>query len=130
MKSDYVAEPTNNLFASVISLFASSGTLVCCALPALLVAIGAGASLSSLISFFPDIVWLSENKAVVFMFAGLMLSLSGYLQWRGRNAPCPLDIKLRENCLRTRQLSLRIYLGSVGVFLLGGWFAFVQPWLM
>lgn len=130
MKSNEVAEPTNNLFASVLSLFASSGTLVCCALPALLVTIGAGASLSSLISFFPDIVWLSENKAVVFIFAGLMLSLSGYLQWRARNAPCPLDRKLRENCLRTRQISLRIYLGSVGVFLFGGWFAFVQPWLM
>lgn len=130
MKSNDVAEPTNNLFASVLSLFASSGTLVCCALPALLVTIGAGASLSSLISFFPDIVWLSENKAVVFIFAGLILSLSGYLQWRARNAPCPLDRKLRENCLRTRQISLRIYLGSVGVFLFGGWFAFVQPWLM
>lgn len=129
MKTDEFAEPSNNLFASVLSLFASSGTLVCCALPALLVTIGAGASLSSLISFFPDIVWLSENKAVVFIFAGLMLSLSGFLQWRARNAPCPLDSKLRENCLRTRQISLRIYLGSVGVFLLGGWFAFIQPLL-
>lgn len=130
MKPSDAAEPANNLFASMLSLFASSGTLVCCAIPALLVAIGAGASLSSLISFFPNIVWLSENKYAVFIFAGLMLSLSGYLQWRARNAPCPLDSKLRENCLRTRQFSLRIYLFSVVIFLFGGWFAFVQPWLM
>ena len=130
MSQNDAAESGNHLFSSVVSLFASSSTLLCCALPALLVAIGAGASLSALISFFPKLVWISENKSAVFIFAGLMLSASAYLQWRGRNAPCPLDSKLRENCLRTRQISLRIYLVSVAVFLLGGWFAFIQPWLM
>ena len=41
---------------SFLSLFTSTGTILCCALPALLVTIGAGAALSSLISTFPQIV--------------------------------------------------------------------------
>ena len=56
MSADGVAESRVSLWSSVLSLFASSGTLVCCALPALLVALGAGAALSSLVSVFPQVV--------------------------------------------------------------------------
>jgi hypothetical protein len=38
------------------ALLASSGTLICCALPALLVAVGAVAALSSLVSAVPQLV--------------------------------------------------------------------------
>ncbi len=116
-------------WSSWFALFASSGTLICCALPALLVALGAGAALSSLVSVVPGLVWISEYKAIVFGFAGLMLAASGVLQWKNRFAPCPVDPALRQACLRTRKTSARIYLVSVGVFLLGGWFAFIQPLL-
>ena len=110
-----------------LALFASSGTLICCALPALLVAVGAGAALSSLVSAVPGIVWVSEYKAEVFAFAGLMLVASGVAQWRNRFAPCPVDPALRDACLRTRKASARIYLASLAVYAVGGWFAFVQP---
>ena len=115
------------LAASVLSLFASSGTLICCALPALLVALGAGAALSSLVAVFPGIVWVSEYKEIVFGFAGLMLSGGGLAQWLARSAPCPVDPILRRACLQTRRLSLWLYLLSVALFAAGGWFAFVQP---
>lgn len=117
------------LAASVLSLFASSGTLVCCALPALLVALGAGATLSSLVAVFPGIVWVSEYKEIVFGAAGLMLSVGGLAQWRARSAPCPVDPILRRACLRTRRASALLYFFSVGLFAIGGWFAFVQPLL-
>lgn len=117
------------LLASVLSLFASGSTLVCCAIPALLVALGAGAVLSTLVSVFPQIVWLSENKALVFGLATAMLLVSGVLQWRNRHAPCPTDPALRDACLRTRKLSRRVYALSVLLLAVGGWFAFVQPWL-
>ncbi len=116
-------------WTALASLFATSSTLVCCAIPALLVALGAGAALSSLVSVFPQIVWLSENKLLVFGFAGLMMAVSGLLQWQNRNAPCPIDPALRDACLRTRKASIRLYLGSVALYLTGGWFAFVQPLL-
>lgn len=116
-------------WSSWFALFASSGTLICCALPALLVAIGAGAALSSLVATVPGLVWISEYKEVVFGFAGLMLGISGVMQWQNRFAPCPADPVLRQACMRTRKVSLRIYLLSLAVFLAGGWFAFVQPLL-
>jgi hypothetical protein len=116
--------------ASVLSLFASGGTLVCCALPALLVALGAGATLSSLISVFPQLVWLSEYKVEVFSFATMMLVLSGFMQWRVRSLPCPVDPVLAAVCTQTRKISFSVYVVSVLIYLIGGFFAFIAPKLI
>ena len=109
------------------SLFTSTGTLICCALPALLVTLGAGAALSTLVAYVPGLVWISEYKELVFGLAGLMLVASGWLQWRSRFAPCPLDPALRNACLRARKTSQRVYWASVAIYAVGGWFAFIQP---
>ena len=113
-----------------LSLFTSTGTLICCALPALLVALGAGAALSTLISAVPGLVWISEYKEAVFVFAGIMLTVSGWLQWRSRFAPCPGDAAQRNACLRTRRSSALVYGASVVVFMVGGFFAFIFPLLL
>ena len=115
---------------SYLSLFTSGGTLICCALPALLVGLGAGAVMVSLVSSVPQIVWFSEHKLGVFIFAGVMLSISGFLQWKARSLPCPSDKTLAELCHKTRVNSLRVYNFSVTVFLIGGFMAFVAPWLI
>lgn len=127
MIPEKIIAPKSNLLTSVATLFASSSTLICCAIPALLVALGAGATLSTFISIFPKIVWISEHKVEVFIFAGVMLYISGYMQWRGRFAPCPTDPVLRDACMRTRKASLIVYSLSLLLYLIGGWFAFVQP---
>lgn len=129
MSADGLAESRGSLWSSIASLFATSSTLVCCAIPALLVALGAGAALSSLVAVFPQVVWLSEHKEAVFVLAGVLMAASGALQWRNRTAPCPTDPALRNACLRTRKLSFRLYGVSAALYLVGGWFAFVQPWL-
>ncbi len=113
-----------------LSLFTSTGTLICCALPALLVALGAGAALSTLVSIVPGLVWVSEYKEAVFVFAGIMLTVSGWLQWRNRFAPCPVDAAQRNACLRTRRSSAMVYGVSLVVFMVGGFFAFVLPLLL
>ena len=112
-----------------LSLFTSTGTLLCCALPALLVALGAGAALSTLVSVVPGLVWVSEYKEAVFVLAGVMLAVSGWLQWRARFAPCPVALAMRDACLRTRRTSAWVFSASVVVYVVGGWFAFVQPLL-
>jgi hypothetical protein len=121
----------NNLqqtkLASLISLFTSSGTLICCALPALLVGIGAGAAMSSLISNVPQLVWFSEHKLGVFLFAAGMLLVSGLMQWRARRLPCPADPQLAASCIAARKIALRVYLLSLVIFITGGFFAFVAP---
>ena len=113
--------------ASFISLLASSGTLLCCALPALLVALGAGTTLASLIAHVPQLVWLSEHKAGIFLLATVMLATAGCMQWRVRCLPCPADPVLAAACRRTRRTALVVYCVSVGIFLTGGFFAFIAP---
>jgi len=115
---------------SLLTLFTSGGTLICCALPALLVSLGAGAVMASVVSSVPQIVWFSEHKLGVFIFAGVMLSISGFLQWQARSLPCPSDKELAELCNKTRVSSLNIYIFSVCVFLIGGFMAFLAPWLI
>lgn len=115
---------------SLLSLFSSGGTLICCALPALLVSLGAGAVMASVVTSVPQIVWFSEHKLGVFIFAGVMLSISGLLQWQARSLPCPSDKALAELCNKTRVNSLRVYVFSVCVFLIGGFMAFIAPWLI
>jgi hypothetical protein len=116
--------------ASVLSLFTSGGTLICCALPALLVAVGAGAALSSLVSVFPQLIWLSEHKLWVFGIAGAALAAAGWLQWRARFEPCPTDPALAAACMKTRCTSQVVYGVSVAIFVVGAFFAFAAPYVM
>jgi hypothetical protein len=115
---------------SLLTLFSSGGTLICCALPALLVSLGAGAVMASVVTSVPQIVWFSEHKLGVFIFAGVMLAISGLLQWQAKSLPCPSDKVLAELCNKTRVNSLRIYVFSVCVFLIGGFMAFIAPSLI
>ena len=127
MSHDGLNETKTGYISSLISLFASSSTLICCAIPALLVSLGAGATLASLVAVFPKIVWISEHKEAIFMVSTALMCIGGVLQWRNRNAPCPIDAKQRDACLKTRKISQRLYWISLGLLIIGGWFAFVQP---
>lgn len=115
--------------ASWMALFFSSGTLICCALPALLVVLGAGAALSTLIAWIPQLVWFSEHKTTVFAAAVVMVIASGLLQWRSRNLPCPADPALADACHAMRRRSLWVNLLSVLLLATGGGFAFVAPYI-
>ncbi|TBO30467.1 hypothetical protein EYS42_10475 [Aquabacterium lacunae] len=121
-------EQKRSAATSWLALFAGTSTLLCCALPAMLVTLGAGASLATLVSVFPQIVWLSEHSAWVFCIGAVMLLLGGAAQWQQRHAPCPLDPGLRQACMAQRRRSVRIYGVSVLLFAVGSWFAFIQPW--
>ena len=123
------APQRQGLASAWLALFASSSTLICCALPALLVALGAGAALSSVVSAVPQVVWVSEHKVPVFAAAVVLMVVGGWVQWRNRTAPCPVDPNLRNACLRTRRFSAGLYFFSLALLAVGGWFAFVAPWL-
>ena len=113
---------------SFLSLFTSTGTILCCALPALLVTVGAGAALSSLISTFPQIVWVSKYKEYIFTAAFVLIIFAGYLQWRARKLPCPADKLLAAQCMKARKMSLVIYFVSVVILIIGFTFAFALPY--
>jgi hypothetical protein len=109
------------------TLLASSTTLVCCVLPAVLVSLGAGAAMVGLVSTFPQLVWLSEHKALVFGIAGVLLAGSGLMIWRARSLPCPVDPVAARSCTRLRRVSAWLYGVSLVAFIAGALFAFVLP---
>jgi mercuric ion transport protein len=80
---------------SYFSLFTSVSTLLCCALPSLLVLFGLGASVASMLSFLPWLVTLSHYKRVTFFISGVLILLSFvnmyYLAPRLRAQQCSPD---------------------------------------
>jgi len=121
-------EPTiDEKTANFFSLFASSSTLVCCALPAIFVAIGAGASFASLVSTFPFLITLSQYKIYITFFALVMLLIAGYANYRNYNLPCPADPELGRLCMKTRKRSRVIYYVSAGIFMFATLFTYLVP---
>lgn len=118
-----------NIWVSYFSLFSSMSTLVCCALPALLVSIGLGASMVGLVSTFPQLVWISENKILVFSLSFILLSVSSYMQYRARFLPCPLDPNEAEACTRARLWAKWITIFSIAVWVIGVSFAVIPQFL-
>jgi hypothetical protein len=109
------------------ALLASSATLVCCVLPAVLVGLGAGAALAGLVTAVPQLIWLSEHKPLVFGSAAALLTISGVALWYGRSLPCPTDPGAARMCRRLRRISAVLYGLAVASFALGVVFAFVLP---
>ena len=58
------------------SLFSSFSTLICCALPSVLVLLGMGTAVASLLSAAPWLVSLSRHKIWIFSIAGTLIALS------------------------------------------------------
>ncbi len=112
------------------TLFGSFSTLFCCALPALFVSLGAGATLIGVVSAVPQLIWLSEHKHGLFIFAGVMLSISGLSRYLTRNAPCPADPQKAKACARTRRISLIVFCCSLTMYATGFFFAFVANKLL
>ena len=115
---------------STIALFGSFSTLFCCALPALFVSLGAGAVLIGVVSAVPQLAWLSEHKVGLFIFSGVMLTLSGVMRYITRNAPCPADPAKAKSCKRMRRISFWVFFFSLGLYLIGFFFAFVAHRIM
>ena len=113
-----------SVLPATLALFTSTATLICCALPAMLVMIGMGAVWSGVIGAVPGITWFGANKAIVFSVTGLVLLASGAWQWHARNLPCPVDPVKARACTRLRRISWTLWGVSVAAFAIGGFFAF------
>ncbi len=125
-------DPTlsRNAGLAVGALLASSATLVCCVLPAVLVALGAGAALAGLVTIAPQLVWLSAHKPLVFGTALGLLTISGIALWHGQSLPCPSDPAAARSCRRLRRVSVVLYGLAVASYAFGAIFAFILPILL
>jgi len=113
------------------SLFTSVGTLLCCALPSLLVLIGLGATVASFLSALPWLVSLSQHKGWVFLVSGLLIGANfAYTYWLAPQLQfCPTDAP--EPCQETGRLSRVILWISAGLYATGLFSAYLLgPLLM
>ena len=113
--------------ANFLSLFASSSTLICCALPTIFILIGAGATFANIISIFPFLIIISKYKFAITISSLLILSFAGYINYRTYYLPCPSDPELGRICLKTRKRSRSIYYLSVGLFSFATIFTYFIP---
>ena len=113
------------IFLSLLSLFSSFGTLICCALPALLVTIGMGASLISIFSIFPWITIISDHKIFVFIVSGFFL-LCGftYRYIINDSSTCPTDPNEARVCANLKKVNSVILFFSLILYSVGLFFAF------
>ena len=101
-----------------ISLFASASTWICCALPILLITLGAGAMLAGITAQFPLLTVLGAHKNWMFAISGVLLAAAAGLTWRsGRH--CPTDPILAQECQRMQRWNKRILWVSVIVWFFG-----------
>lgn len=107
------------------SLFTSFGTLICCAIPSTLVLLGMGASLATFLGEFPQLIWLSDNKGLVFGISFAMLIISFIAQRVSANMSCPIDQK--ENCEATKNWSKPVLYFSLIINIIGAFYAFILP---
>ena len=91
----------------------------------MLVSLGAGAVMASLVTSVPQLVWLSDHKIPLFMFAGIMLVISGVTTYVNRSAPCPTDPVLAKSCRRVRRFAAGFFFTSLALYAIGFYFAFI-----
>lgn len=111
---------------SWLALFASASTLLCCALPIILVTLGLGAVVAQTTFQFPILVTLSEQAVWMFGGSALLLIISAWLVIF-RSYQCPVDPVLRLKCERTRIWNLRIWWLSLMLWIIGFTARFVLP---
>lgn len=115
-----------------LTLFATTGTLVCCALPIALVTLGLGAAVATLVGALPFLVTLSKYKILTFLLSGALLTLAGTMIYRpGRN--CPTDSKRGLLCTRSQLWNRRVFWLSILLWGIGFFTSFLvlplQLWI-
>ena len=104
-----------------LSLFSSLGTLLCCALPSLLVLVGLGATVASFLSAVPWLVTMSRHKNWVFLIAGTLIAANFAYTYAlaPRLRACPADSpEACETASRLSRVTLWVsaVIYSIGVF--------------
>jgi mercuric ion transport protein len=114
-----------------LGLFTSVGTLLCCALPSLLVLFGLGATVASFLSAAPWLVTLSRHKAWLFALSALLIGGNFYYIYRVvprllvERGVCASDDP--EACERATRASRALLWVSAALVTVGFSVAYVLP---
>jgi len=110
---------------SELTAIASISTLICCALPAFLVLMGAGSVLSVFISFFPQFPMISQYKIEIFTISLIIILFAGVGQMYAKTLPCPTGKDQSLSCSKIRKRSFQLFIASIILYITGFYFAFL-----
>ncbi len=105
-----------------LTLFITSSTLLCCALPILLVSLGFGAAVASLNYHIPGLVFLAEHQLLTLILSAFFLIFLAWVIWRP-NQSCPIDPELARHCQKAKYWNQRIFWFSVFIWCIGFFFS-------
>lgn len=111
-----------------IILFTSTGTLLCCALPIILVSLGMGAVVAAMATNIPFLITLSLYKTWFFAGSAFLLLFGGWLLYRPGRA-CPTDPEIAALCNRTHAWNCWLFWISIGIWCIGFFFAYIAEYL-
>ena len=109
--------------ASCLALFTSTGTLLCCALPSALAAVAGGSAVMSMISTFPWLVPLSQNKEWIFLASGLMIALTAFLIYRPKGRVA-CSVTGGQGCEVAGRFTKATFWGAAAIYAVGSFFAY------
>ncbi len=101
-----------------LPLLIPSGTLLCCALPILLVSLGFGAVVASLNYNIPGLLFLAEHKLWTISLSAILLLFLAWVIWRP-NQSCPTEPQLAAACQSAKRWNKRIFWLSVVIWCVG-----------
>jgi len=111
----------------VLLLFASTPTLLCCALPIIFVSLGMGSLVASIyIDKLPWLQWFGMNSLLTFSISGLILLISAYFLFKKKRS-CPLDSKLSQICNNAQKWNIYFFYLASSIWLISALSAFVLP---
>lgn len=110
------------------SLFSSFSTLLCCALPSVLVLLGMGTAVASLLTAAPWLVTVSRHKIWTFSIAGILIAMSFVMTYviapRLRQGEiCDADDP--TTCIEVSKLSRILLWGSAIIWSCGFFIAYL-----
>jgi len=105
-----------------LTLFVTSGTLLCCALPILLVSLGFGAVVAGLNYNIPGLLFLAEHQIWTLSLSALLLVFLAWVIWRP-NQSCPADPELAAVCEKAKRWNQRVFWLSVVIWSIGFFFS-------
>lgn len=107
-----------------LALFASFGTLLCCALPIMLVTLGLGSTLAAITFKLPFLVALSGYHIWMFGVSALLLAGAAWFIWNKK--ACPADPELAAACIMANRWAKRIWLLAVTIWVIGAFSAYLM----
>jgi mercuric ion transport protein len=113
---------TKNTNLGWFTLLVTSGTLLCCALPILMVSLGFGAVVASLNYNIPGLLFLAEHKFWTLSLSALILFFLAWVIWRP-SQNCSAEPELATQCQKAKRLNQHIFWLSIGIWCIGFFFS-------